>query len=76
MYKEIFPERIKRARLEAGYTQQQVADITKISQPNIAKYETGKLEPNLETLGTLAQFYNVSINWLLGVSIEPPTPGV
>lgn len=74
MYKEVFPERIKKARTEAGYTQQQVADLTQISRSNIAKYESGTLEPTLETLGTLAQFYNVSLNWLLGVAIEKPTP--
>lgn len=69
MYKEIFAERIKNARETAGYTQQQVADLTDISRSNISKYETDALEPNLETLGALAQFYNVSIDWLLGVSI-------
>ena len=70
MYKEIFPLRIKQARIEAGYTQKEVAEITEIPQSSIAKYETGKLEPDIEKLGKLAQFYNVSINWLLGVTIE------
>lgn len=74
MYKEIFPTRIKKARLDAGYTQEQVSENTGISQSNIAKYETGKLEPTLENLGTLAQFYNVSLNWLLGVTLEPNIP--
>jgi transcriptional regulator with XRE-family HTH domain len=72
MYKEIFASRIKKARQEAGYTQQQVSNITGIPQSTITKYETGKLEPDIEKLGILAQFYNVSLNWLLGVSIEPP----
>lgn len=68
MYRENFPQRIKKARKEAGYTQTQVQDITNIKQSNLTKYETGKLEPSLEALGTLAQFYDVSIDWLLGVS--------
>lgn len=71
MYKENLPKRIKQARLEAGYTQQQVAEITGISRVTITKIETGYQEPNIEQLGTLAQFYNKSLNWLLGVSIEP-----
>lgn len=70
MYKENFAKRIKKARYDTGYTQQQVADLTGISRANIAKYETGRIEPNLETLAILAQFYNVSTNWLLGISIE------
>lgn len=69
MYREIFAGRLKNAREQAGYTQQQVADLTDISRSNISKYETDALEPNLETLATIAQFYNVSIDWLLGVSL-------
>lgn len=71
MYKETFPARMKQARINAGYTQQQIAEITGITQSNIAKYETGKLEPDIEKLATLLQFYNVSANWILGISIEP-----
>lgn len=73
MYKETFPSRIKKARIEAGYTQTQVAEITNIPRSNISKYENGSQEPNIEQLGILAQFYNVNINWLLGVTIESKT---
>lgn len=72
MYKETFPERLKKARIEAGYTQNQVSEITGIARPSISKFETGIQEPSLEQLGILAQFYNISINWLLSVSIDPP----
>lgn len=71
MYKENFGPRIKQARIEAGYTQKQIEEITGLAQSQIARYENGQLEPSLENIGVLAQFYNVSINWLLGVSIEP-----
>lgn len=76
MYRETFPSRIKKAREEAGYTQQQISDITGICRSSIAKYEVGSLEPSLETLGTLAQFLNVNINWLLGVTLEPEIKSV
>lgn len=72
MYRENFPSRIKEARLQAGWTQTQVAEQTGILQSKISKYERGDLEPTLENLGILAQFYNVSLNWLLGVVLEPP----
>ena len=75
MYKENFGKRLRIARIDAGYTQHQVASILNIPQSSISKYEKGTLEPKLEYLGTLAQFYNVSINWLLGVSIEPTIKG-
>lgn len=66
MYKESFHARIKKARLDAGYTQTQVANETGISQSIIAYLETGKREPSLENLGILADFYNVSTDYLLG----------
>lgn len=66
MYVESFPEKIKKARTDMGYTQREVAKETKLPQSTIAKYETGKLEPSIETLGKLADFYGVSVDWLIG----------
>lgn len=66
MYKETFPQKIKKARLDAGYTQVQVADITGIAQSIISNIENGNREPSLETLGTLIDFYEVSADWILG----------
>lgn len=66
MYKESFTQKIKKARLDAGYTQNQVSEATGISQSIIAYMETGKREPSIENLGILADFYEVSVDWLLG----------
>ena len=66
MYREIFSQRIKKARYDTGFTQREVSEVTKISPSKIAKIETGFQEPDLETLGILADFYGVSIDWLLG----------
>ena len=71
MYKEIFATRLKAKRDEIGLSQNQVSQLTDIPQAKISKIENGKQEPSLEDLGKLAQLYNVSINWLLGVSLEP-----
>ena len=67
MFKETFIMNIKRARQNKGYTQQYVADVLSISQTNIAKYEKGTLEPNIETIGQLAELYEVSTDWLFGI---------
>ena len=67
MFKETFTMNIKRARQNKGYTQQYVSDVLSISQTNIAKYEKGLLEPNLETIGQLAELYEVSTDWLFGI---------
>lgn len=66
MYKEVFALRIKAIRLELGLTQIQVSNETGIDQSRISKYETGELQPDLEKLGILANYYQVSIDWLLG----------
>lgn len=67
MFKENFHSNLKRARKIAGYTQQYVADYLSTSRSNITKYENGTLEPNIETIGQLAELYNVSADWLLGI---------
>lgn len=66
MYSEMFTQKIKKARKDAGYTQNQVAELTGISQPIISNIERGEREPSIENLGILADFYEVSIDWLLG----------
>lgn len=68
MYREAFPSKIKKARENTGFTQREVAKEVNLPQSTIAKYETGKLEPSLETLGLLADFYNVSLDWLLSTN--------
>ncbi|MDE6775741.1 MAG: helix-turn-helix transcriptional regulator [Ruminococcus sp.] len=70
MYIETFSQKLAKARNEAGYTQRQVAEIMKISKSTIASYETGRTEPDIETLGKLADFYAVSVDWLLGTKGE------
>lgn len=66
MFKENFAQNITRARKNAKMTQQYVSDVLSISRTNITKYENGTLEPNIETIGQLAELYNVSTDWLFG----------
>lgn len=70
MYKEIFGERLKKARIEAGYTQTQIYDITGIKPNTLSRYETGTREPDIETIGTLAEFYEISVDWLMGIGTK------
>lgn len=66
MYKEVFKLRIKGIREELGLSQIRVSADTGIHQSYLSKYENGTLEPSLEQLGMLANYYEVSIDWLLG----------
>lgn len=67
MFKETFCKNLKRAREEKNYTQQYVADVVCTSRSNITKYENEQLEPNIETIGQLAELYDVSTDWLFGI---------
>ena len=66
MYSEHFAKKLQKARKDAGYTQEQIQDITGIERTSLSKYENGAVEPNLETVAILADFYEVSVDWLLG----------
>lgn len=66
MYKEQFHQKVKKARKNTGFTQKEVAKEVDISESQLSKIENGTLEPNIETLGKLADFYEVSADWLLG----------
>lgn len=68
MYRENVAPRLKRARIENELTQQQVADKLKIHQSTLAGYEKGRTEPDLETLGMLAQLYCHTVDYFLGLA--------
>ena len=69
MYKEQLGDKLKSARERAGYTQTQVSDLLNIPQNKISKLENNIIEPNIETLGKLIDFYEISADWLLGTGI-------
>ena len=47
---KIFSSRLKELRIQAGYTQQQIADKLHVRQQSYARYELGTGEPNLDML--------------------------
>lgn len=66
MYKEILPVKLKQAREEAGMSQEQVALYIPVTRQTLSKYENGKVEPNIETLGMICDLYEVSADWIIG----------
>ena len=51
-------------RKDRGMSQQQLADKTGLSRSAVGMYETGKREPDMDTLKLLANFFNVDMNTL------------
>lgn len=68
MYVESFASKLRKARENTGFTQREVAKELRISKSTIASYETGRTQPDIEMLGLIADFYNVSLDWLLGTN--------
>ncbi len=56
---------LKKLRLENNFTQVDLQEKTGIDQTLLSKYETGKRFPPIRILIILADFYNVSIDYLL-----------
>ena len=61
-------DKIRLLRKEKGLTQQELAKCMKMSDGNLSKYELGRLEPSTDTIKMLADFFNVSTDYLLGLS--------
>lgn len=59
-------ENLKSLRKSLGLTQQQVADKLNISRVNYTRYETNASNPDFQTLVTLADFYDVSLDLIFG----------
>ena len=63
-----FSSKLKELRAEKGLTQDQLALKTDLSHGCIAMLETGKRAPTGNTLALLADFFEVSTDYLLGRS--------
>lgn len=61
----MFGEKIKLYRENRKMTQNEVANILGVSSATISKYESGALEPNIESLKRLAELFEISIDELL-----------
>ena len=57
---------LKHLRKAKGMTQAEVAHFLQVERTTYGRYETGEREMTYEALKKLAQFYNVSLDYLLG----------
>lgn len=62
--------RLKHLREENGFTLEYVATHLNTTKTSIARYEKNDREPKSEMISSLADFYNVSTDYLLGRTDE------
>lgn len=68
-----FPKRLKELRLAHGETQRDLANAIEVGRTTISEYESGKIVPKQEGLLRIANHFNVSVDYLTGVSNERAT---
>ena len=67
----MYGERLKKLRKERKVPQQTLADITGVKIRGYQFYESETTEPNIKALIALADFYDVSIDYLVGRTDTP-----
>jgi len=63
-----FAERLKSLRLEKGLTLEQLAKEINMSYAAISRWEAKQRIPNIEALIVIAKYFNVSADYLLGLT--------
>mgnify|MGYP001769217380 CR=1 FL=1 len=63
-----FKDRLRQLREENKLLQKELAQKIGVDRNTITGYEIGKREPNLEKIIKLAQIFDVSIDYLVGVT--------
>ena len=67
-----FSERLRSSRKARGLTQQAAADAFGISLRGYCRWEAGEREPSLNVFAKIAKTFNVSADYLLGLTDEDP----
>jgi transcriptional regulator with XRE-family HTH domain len=68
-----YGDRLKRLREDKKLSQQQLADRLNINRSTYARYELAQTQPDYDTLKKIADFFQVSIDYLLGRTDNPST---
>ena len=63
-------EKLRSLRIEGGYTQKDLAKKIHSTDKNIWAYENGVATPPIEVLKAYAEYFNVSVDYLLGRTDE------
>ena len=61
-----FPERLRQLRMFRNVTQTQLAGAVGITDRACRRYESGENEPTLSVLHAIADFFDVSVDYLMG----------
>lgn len=63
--------RLKKLRLDKKITQEELGKKVNVTKVSICGYENGNRNPDTETLRFLADYFNISVDYLLGRTDNP-----
>ncbi|HIT34466.1 MAG TPA: helix-turn-helix transcriptional regulator [Candidatus Faecousia intestinigallinarum] len=61
---------LRELRRKCGMTQKELGNVVGLTQQTINKYENGNAEPNIRTLIALADYFETSVDYLIGRTSE------
>ena len=61
-----FPDRLKELRKSKGLTQKSLGEIIGLSERGIQNYELGNNKPTSDVLSNLADYFGITVDYLLG----------
>lgn len=68
MKNNIFGKKLKELRLEKGISQRALGEKLDVCNQTISFWESGAREPDLNTVAEIAEFFDVSADYLLGLT--------
>lgn len=67
----MFSQRLKELRKANGLTQIQFAEQFNIAKGTVGMWETGKREPDFDTISRIADYFQTTVDYLLGRTDDP-----
>lgn len=71
----LFPERLRQLRKQAGLNQKQMGVVIDLSNHAICMMERGQRSTTIDKLVQLAEYFQVSTDYLLGITDDPTWQG-
>ena len=73
---ELFCERLKELRLSKNLTLEQLGSLFNVTKQTTSRWETGDRIPSIEIICVLADYFDVSLDYLTGRTDEPVNPNI
>lgn len=70
-----FQDRLYRLRKDRGISQEELSNVVGVSRQAVQKWESGASRPDMENLTTIAQYFNVTLDYLITGASAAEQPG-